>query len=1442
MKQLDLFSDSFWPKRHCLRSTLSARSLLLALVALVACGLPAGAQESDEAELQRHLIQPGQLKRLVIETPLVRQGKPQAVIAIAEGEVYRQGAATINAALKETVGVELPVKPAASVSLEEAGWSHCILLGHLDNNPLVAHLYHTYYDCLDAGYTGKGGYEIRSVHDPFATGVNCIVAGGSDEEGAAAAAHALAKIIRDTAKGSDVVLPRLLELKLRPEGRSGSIPARLSPEEAERTLAQEMALFEKPGVGRAIASNITKHAVLYHRYGDPAHLELYRKLIERHIRYYAEDPYIRSSLRRYDREFRDSWAWHFVVTWDLLEEEPVFSDAERLAITNHCLRLVQECVLYQRWDRPEAVQGWAQNRNIVHNHQTWPALACYFGARYFGRYYNHPYAKEWKIIADGVFNGQKHAAKPQEDSASYQWLPLRHTIIWSLASGDHTFFTEGHARRAAENALMVVDNLGNQPAFGDHTDWTVTAGIPDFLGRCAWYYRDGRYLWGAMRAGQSLAGELQETYTPRVEPTPPVDHVGIVISRLPKQCYDHTERQAQYPVKPNLPYEESFDKLTFRDGLDPQNQYLLLDGYARGNHMHFDANAIIHFADRGACWLVDGEYIRNGPKYHNSLTVLRDGQSALLPAVAGLLRRADLKSAGFSSSRIVGYNGATWTRHLLWQKGSYFVVIDEVTAETPGDYTLGSTWRVLGEPRLEGNALTITQRESSARVQNADGLAGRIRFERMAGAWPIHALVFRVGRRLAQGETHLFRNLFYASSPNRPQSLKALPAGAEGVLVTGGPAPVWWGVSGPDRPARRGKLETDAALFRITPSGYALASARRLVAGGPLFSSDQPVDIELDAERGEGVLVSEKPAKVVLRLAPGATWTLGREKSRADADGTVRLELAPGRHTLKADRFALPAVIAEALVAPSQGAAATVGAREEPMPAAWTYREFRADRKPLQVQSIRCDQPHTGRYGPVEKLVDGGYRSSLQSVQWARGVAPEVTFDLGAVREIESVRIRAWELTEAQKGARRELWLSNDGFQNDSRRVDAEFAPAGTEEFGTNINFLYTCAVRQKARYVRLKMTPAGEGSIIYLAEVEFFGSDPDRPAEITALASGRLGPAGELATVASTANGEIIAIDASGKRLWAYQARGRVYALAVADLDGDGRDEVIAGGQPAWLLCLDATGKRRWEHRPRAYRGLAGDVITLCVGDLEADGKPEVVAGLLCWKYIAVDAEGKEKWDTVIYAHSATACALADVNGDGRRSVIAGNAYYRLNLLGPDGRVSWQNYTLGPEHTCVAAADLDGDGKEEILAGSDLGEFHAITGARERLWEVNAGDAVRAILTHRPKGAPLEVYAAGDSGFVYACKPDGSPRWKVSVGDAINGALLADVDGDGQPEIVAAAGSAGVVILGRDGKIRRSLRAASPVTHVQVLPGKLPRIVAALADGSLAVWPATPR
>ena len=508
--------------------------VFVVLAGVGAAPAPTG-NEQEEADLVRHFIQPGQLKRLVIETPLVVGGKAQAFLAVPDEDAYRRRAERVNAVLREMAGVELPVRPAAQVSDADLAAGNALLLGHLENNPVIARLYHSYYDCLDTGYTGKGGFEIRTVHDPFGNGRNCVVVGGSDESGADAAVTAFLGIAREQARGKDVVLPRLLRLSFRAAGRYGTVPDRLSADEAKRVVESDLSVYDKPGVGRSAAHALVRHAMLYHRYGDPAELEIYRRLIGRHIRFYAEDPWVRTSMRRYDRDFRDSWAWKVVVSWDLLEEDPLFTDAERVAITNHCLRLVQECVLYQGWDRPGQLERWAKNRDIVHNHHSWPALGCYFGARYFGKYYRHPYAKDWQTIADGCFNGQKLCSKPLEDAASYQWLPLRHTIIWSLASGDLTFLKEGHARRAAETALMLTDNLGNQPAFGDHTDWTSTAAIPDLLGRCAWYYRDGRYLWGAERAGGNLAGELLETYFPPVAPQPAGDHVGVVAARRPRQ-------------------------------------------------------------------------------------------------------------------------------------------------------------------------------------------------------------------------------------------------------------------------------------------------------------------------------------------------------------------------------------------------------------------------------------------------------------------------------------------------------------------------------------------------------------------------------------------------------------------------------------------------------------------------------------------------------------------------------------------------------------------------------------------------------------------------------------------------------------------------------------------------------------------------------------------
>ena len=49
---------------------------------------------------------------------------------------------------------------------------------------------------------------------------------------------------------------------------------------------------------------------------------LYRYGIMSHIDYYRENEYITTGgLGRYDREFRDSWTWRFIVIWGRCRSE-----------------------------------------------------------------------------------------------------------------------------------------------------------------------------------------------------------------------------------------------------------------------------------------------------------------------------------------------------------------------------------------------------------------------------------------------------------------------------------------------------------------------------------------------------------------------------------------------------------------------------------------------------------------------------------------------------------------------------------------------------------------------------------------------------------------------------------------------------------------------------------------------------------------------------------------------------------------------------------------------------------------------------------------------------------------------------------------------------------------------------------------------------------------
>ncbi len=231
---------------------------------------------------------------------------------------------------------------------------------------------------------------------------------------------------------------------------------------------------------------------------------------------------------------------------------------------------------------------------------------------------------------------------------------------------------------------------------------------------------------------------------------------------------------------------------------------------------------------------------------------------------------------------------------------------------------------------------------------------------------------------------------------------------------------------------------------------------------------------------------------------------------------------------------------------------------------------------------------------------------------------------------------------------------------------------------------------------------------------------------------------------VLTTDAGELVAVGAKGgpPRVVGRIGRGAESGVAIADLDGDGTLELIAGGGDSKLYVFDAKGKPR---RGFPYQ-LAFRVSAIpSVGDVDDDGRPDILFGAQDFKLHAVDRDGAAlpgfpiATGYRIYA----GVALADLNGDGVLELVVGSGDKTLYAVDGRGRaLPGFPFAAGERiDRSAAIGDVDRDGTAEILFTDESGRIRML-------------DA---------RGRALALPAAGD---------------------LVTGAGLADLNGDGLPEL----------------------------------------------------------
>lgn len=278
----------------------------------------------------------------------------------------------------------------------------------------------------------------------------------------------------------------------------------------------------------------------------------------------------------------------------------------------------------------------------------------------------------------------------------------------------------------------------------------------------------------------------------------------------------------------------------------------------------------------------------------------------------------------------------------------------------------------------------------------------------------------------------------------------------------------------------------------------------------------------------------------------------------------------------------------------------------------------------------------------------------------------------------------------------------------------------------------------------------------------------------------------------------------------------------ALVDVNADGYPDVVAATNKGYVVAVRHDGVILWAVDTAAAFGMNAGTQSIsaspAVGDIDGDGWPEIVVGgghtndgcsfahhggvivlehngsiRPGWPRLSVDQNGDGCRDTVY-----SSPALGNLDSDAALEIVVGSFDKRIYAWNPDGSLlpgfppdsyhrsrfpTWPDLVGRLTDTIwssPALADVDRNGQLDIFVGSDEGSYDSRFGGDAQSWTC-------------PYAAPPGGLAGYCGGSLYGLTAGGDylpgfPRYVLET--VQSSPAVADVNGDGYPEIFVATGT----------------------------------------------------
>ena len=288
----------------------------------------------------------------------------------------------------------------------------------------------------------------------------------------------------------------------------------------------------------------------------------------------------------------------------------------------------------------------------------------------------------------------------------------------------------------------------------------------------------------------------------------------------------------------------------------------------------------------------------------------------------------------------------------------------------------------------------------------------------------------------------------------------------------------------------------------------------------------------------------------------------------------------------------------------------------------------------------------------------------------------------------------------------------------------------------------------------------------------------------------------GQMEIVFGNSSGKLYILNQDGSQQLAYTLLGFIEdSPALVDIDGDQDLEIVfttttgSGGQ-VYVI----------HHNGVTVSGFPKEIGSMFAGpavhDLENDGVVDVVCVTYdkeVWAIETVGGATKAGFPFTAESRFSTPATIVDVDNDGDYEIVAGCNSGDLYVLHHDATLYAQYDTGDDIRGGISVGDLNNDGQLDLLFGGYDDNIHVWDPVANELlpgWPVDLGynSLSEPVLADLDGDGQLEVLAARKTGKIFGYESDGSlmANFPISVEGSIESSpAIEDIDNDGDLELI---------------------------------------------------------